>query len=118
MLNVANNFLKALPENIGSLTNLHSLSINGNKSITRLPKSIFSVQKLTTLELDKDNFVYPPSNVIENGTAAVLEYICNGMYKMYLFSCNTFYFFIRALIKCPNKIKFQISRHWTGLLPK
>lgn len=78
ILNVAHNSLKTLPENIGNLKNLKFLSLNGNKHLKRLPKSICNARRLVSLEVDCERFIYPPSEIMEEGTEAVMKYICNG----------------------------------------
>jgi E3 ubiquitin-protein ligase LRSAM1 len=84
VLNVANNSLKALPQNLGHLKKLKLLSLNANKHLKHLPKSICQAQRLTTLELDPDRFVYPPSEVVAQGAEAILRYVCNDVGVDYL----------------------------------
>ena len=83
VLNVANNSLKSLPENVGNLKNLKLLSINANKHLKHLPKSICKAQRLAILEADAANFVYPPSGIVEGGTEAIRKYICDGNFLKY-----------------------------------
>ncbi|XP_063910580.1 E3 ubiquitin-protein ligase LRSAM1-like isoform X2 [Zophobas morio] len=84
VLNVANNSLKSLPENVGNLKNLKLLSINANKHLKHLPKSICKAQRLAILEADAANFVYPPSGIVEGGTEAIRKYICDDVGVDYL----------------------------------
>ena len=44
--------IKAIPKEIGNLTNLETLSITGNSSINKLPKEITNLKKLKSLDLD------------------------------------------------------------------
>ncbi|RZB40061.1 E3 ubiquitin-protein ligase LRSAM1-like, partial [Asbolus verrucosus] len=80
ILNVANNSLKALPVNIGNLKHLKLLSVNANKHLKHLPKSICKARRLTVVELDAGNFIYPPAEVAGAGAEAIMRYICNGNY--------------------------------------
>ncbi|XP_044272440.1 E3 ubiquitin-protein ligase LRSAM1-like [Tribolium madens] len=84
VLNVARNSLKTLPENVGNLKNLKFLSVCGNKHLKRLPKSICDARKLVTLEADPEGFVYPPSDVMGQGTEAIMRFICTDLGQPYL----------------------------------
>ncbi|KAJ8919764.1 hypothetical protein NQ315_006293 [Exocentrus adspersus] len=79
ILDVSDNALKTLPETMGDLVNLKYLNIRGNKRLKRFPRSLCKCQRLQALELDTEDFVYPPSAVTENGTEAVLRYICDDV---------------------------------------
>lgn len=79
VLDLSDNCLKCLPENIGDLTRLKVLKLNGNKSLHNLPKTICCMQSLVQMDLDCDNFSYPPAAVIRQGTESILKFICDGM---------------------------------------
>ncbi|XP_018574898.1 E3 ubiquitin-protein ligase LRSAM1-like isoform X2 [Anoplophora glabripennis] len=74
---VSNNILKLLPETMGNLVSLTYLNICGNKHLTSLPKSLSNCQRIQMLDLDSKGFIYPPSIVVENGTEAILRFLCD-----------------------------------------
>lgn len=78
VLDISNNLLRLLPENIGSLVSLQILNVTNNKNLKHLPKSICKAQRITSLNLDSDNFVYPPAEVAQNGVDSIMKYICDG----------------------------------------
>lgn len=84
---MSENKLQNLPEKIGNLINLRELNILDNKHLKELPKSICKARNLNKLELNGDNFIYPPSSVMGNGTEAILKFIANGE-SIYLSSYN------------------------------
>lgn len=79
ILDLSNNSLKHLPENLGSLARLKIMKMKGNKNLKNLPKSICQVQSLILLDLDCDNFVYPPVTVVQKGTENIIKFICDGI---------------------------------------
>ncbi|XP_049819054.1 E3 ubiquitin-protein ligase LRSAM1 isoform X3 [Aethina tumida] len=84
VLDLSDNHLKSLPENMGDLLNLRKLNINGNKYLKKLPKDICRAQRLTIIELDPLNFVYPPDSITSEGTAAIMKYICEDTNRPYI----------------------------------
>ncbi|XP_015834275.2 E3 ubiquitin-protein ligase LRSAM1 isoform X2 [Tribolium castaneum] len=84
VLNVARNALKTLPENMGNLKNLKFFSVCGNKHLKRLPKSICDARRLVTLEADWERFVYPPCDIMGQGTEAIMRFICADLGQPYL----------------------------------
>jgi E3 ubiquitin-protein ligase LRSAM1 len=120
VLNVANNSLKALPQNLGHLKKLKLLSLNANKHLKHLPKSICQAQRLTTLELDPDRFVYPPSEVVAQGAEAILRYVCNGNWCIKcdgLIFRDCFQTWV-LIIWGPTTSKTRSSKMWTTALTK
>lgn len=93
-LDLSNNYLKSLHDNVGNLRRLKILKLRGNKNLQRLPKSICQAQSLILLDLDCDNFVYPPATVAEQGTENIIKYICDGTtvcHFTFTLSINTFF---------------------------
>lgn len=82
---MSHNCLKCLPENIGSLVRLRIFRLKCNKDFHSLPKSICQAQCLELLELDCDNFIYPPVNVVQQGTEEIIKYICDGIVTYLIF---------------------------------
>lgn len=85
ILDLSNNCLKSLPENISGLIRLRILKLKGNKHLVKLPKNICRAQILELLELDCDNFVYPPAEVVQRGTEHIIKYICDGKHQFFIF---------------------------------
>lgn len=73
--------MKYLPHDIGNMTALRTLKCCGNARVNSLPKSICRAQKLTLIEVDGDNFIYPPSEVVKQGTEIIIKYICDGKHN-------------------------------------
>lgn len=86
VLNVSSNVLGSLPEDIGNLTRLCRLTAKNNKPLNYLPKSICRIASLTLIEVDCDNFIYPPATVLNKGTELVKKFICDGKFKRVLLS--------------------------------
>lgn len=70
--------LVSLPEDIGNLTRLCRLAATNNKLLNYLPKSIGRIASLKLIEVDCDNFVYPPATVLKKGTEFTKRFICDG----------------------------------------
>ncbi|GJQ76835.1 hypothetical protein Trydic_g15042 [Trypoxylus dichotomus] len=75
ILDVSENKLQCLPENLGDLGNLKELNVKDNKYLKQLPKSTCKARNLNKIELDSENFVYPPTTVANNGAEAILQFI-------------------------------------------
>lgn len=80
ILNISNNELNTLPAEIGNLSNLCSLHIEGNP-IQHLPTSLAKLSNLEAegcvLSLSDNPLVSPPSEVIDQGTSAIFDYLEN-----------------------------------------
>jgi len=68
------NQLTALPPEIGQLTKLTRLDLHANQS-TGLPPEIGRLTNLKELDLRGNPLSTPPSEVVEQGTAAILAYL-------------------------------------------
>ncbi|XP_057309667.1 leucine-rich repeat-containing protein 27-like isoform X1 [Hydractinia symbiolongicarpus] len=73
-LDIRHNKLKHLPDNISNLTNLKNLLLENN-CIERLPLQLGNLKNLSGLNLAKNPLEFPPKDVIESGTKAVLSYL-------------------------------------------
>ncbi|XP_030753759.1 E3 ubiquitin-protein ligase LRSAM1-like isoform X2 [Sitophilus oryzae] len=78
-LDISKNRLKDLSENIGNLVNLRILKLENNPDLKYLPKSICRAQRLILIELDVEGFLYPPIDIIREGTESIMRYICSDI---------------------------------------
>lgn len=78
ILDVSDNKLQSLPENLGNLICLRELNLASNKQLRELPKSICKAHNLSKITLDCEKFVYPPSEVVEKGAEAILQFVAKG----------------------------------------
>lgn len=85
VLNISQNFqyLSTIPYSVGLLVSLVELDASYN-NISVLPDSIGCLKKLQKLSVEGNPLVCPPIQVVEQGLAAVKEYLCdriNGTQK-------------------------------------
>lgn len=73
-LDISHNRIRQINE-ITCIPKLHILNISGNISLTHLPKNLSTCDSLVDLILDAEYIVYPPANVIENGTAEIIKFL-------------------------------------------
>ncbi|XP_056639062.1 E3 ubiquitin-protein ligase LRSAM1-like isoform X1 [Diorhabda sublineata] len=78
VLDVSHNQLKALPKDLGNLTKLRRCNLSYNK-IKYLPTSIHKWKNIQCIELDADEYIYPPANITSEGTYTILQYICDDV---------------------------------------
>jgi internalin A len=75
MLGLRGNRLTELPTEIGALANLTDLYLDGNQ-LTRLPPGMGRLTQLRVLYVyDNPGLLSPPSEIVEQGTQAVLSYL-------------------------------------------
>lgn len=74
-LNVRKNKLTELPSKIGMLKSLRTLDISDNR-IKYLPITLANAQCLEALVLDEKEMKSPPFNVCNEGTAAIMRFLC------------------------------------------
>jgi hypothetical protein len=82
-LSLRNNQLSSLPPEIGQLTNLHTLLLENNQ-LHHLPTEIGNLINLKDegnpcvycgLRVDGNPLISPPPEVVEQGTAEILDYL-------------------------------------------
>ncbi|KAK9695945.1 Leucine rich repeat [Popillia japonica] len=83
ILDVSDNKLQSLPENLGNLICLRELNLASNKQLRELPKSICKAHNLSKITLDCEKFVYPPSEVVEKGAEAILQFVAKDTGYVY-----------------------------------
>lgn len=57
------------------MSNLRILNITGNTNLTKLPPQLTTCDSLCDIILDVEHILYPPTDVIERGTAEILKYL-------------------------------------------
>lgn len=57
------------------MPNLRILNISGNSNLTKLPIQLTTCDSLVDIVLDSESILYPPSDVINRGTADILKYL-------------------------------------------
>jgi len=75
-LNLSDNCLKELPVSISGLTSLKTLDLRNNPKLKKIPKEVASLRCLETLLLDSHTVTYPSPALIEQGTEAVMRFLC------------------------------------------
>ncbi|XP_066585854.1 E3 ubiquitin-protein ligase LRSAM1-like isoform X2 [Prorops nasuta] len=75
ILDVSKNNLKQLPEDIGKLEKLTKLDISYNTSLKKLPTSLGYLQDLTILNIKGLQLLYPPEDILNGGSLAIIEYL-------------------------------------------
>lgn len=73
-LDISHNRIRQINE-IACMPKLRILNISGNMALTHLSKNLLTCDSLVDLVLDVKYIVYPPANVIENGTAEIINFL-------------------------------------------
>lgn len=76
ILDVSENRLRHLPSALGKLNNLRVLKVNGNSDLNMLCPELCHASNLTLIELDSEQYTFPPSDITIQGTEAILKYLC------------------------------------------
>ncbi|XP_064085757.1 uncharacterized protein LOC135200921 [Macrobrachium nipponense] len=73
-LDLRYNELRALPSEISHLTRLQVLLLQGNR-LTALPVVLGTLTEITTLQVSDNPLSFPPRDVINGGTRAILSFL-------------------------------------------
>lgn len=73
-LNVFNNKLTSIPSELSLLTKLRYLNISFNQ-LTSLPIELGQLKKLDNLKLYNNPLSFPPPDIVEQGTEAILSFL-------------------------------------------
>lgn len=84
ILNVSKNKLKSLTPSLGKLKNLRKLIITDNDDLKELCPQLCLATNIISIELDGENFVYPPSHVIALGTEEIMKYLSKKLNVEYV----------------------------------
>ncbi|CAH2100029.1 unnamed protein product [Euphydryas editha] len=79
VLDVSNNKLVSLNAMLGHLKSLRVLKISGNKSLNKLCPELCYAVNLVSIELDGENFTFPPPEVATKSTTEIMKYLCSEM---------------------------------------
>lgn len=79
VLDLSNNKLKHLNPGLGELKCLRLLKISDNKPLDKLCPELCLSTNLLSIELDCDNFTFPPANIVKKGTVEIMKYLCLEM---------------------------------------
>jgi len=74
-LNLSGNLLKELPATISKLSNLRMLDLTDNVKLKKMPRDLCRCRCLDTLLVDQ-HISYPPSDIISQGTEAIMRFLC------------------------------------------
>lgn len=77
LLDLSNNELTNIDQ-IACMPKLKILILNGNNRISQLPSQLTTCDGLIDISLDADNFIEPPSDIINLGTLEILRYLSTG----------------------------------------
>ena len=99
-LNLSGNCLKELPTSLSSLSNLTTLDLRNNPKLKKIPVEFSGLRCLVNLLLDPKHISYPSSDIVNQGTEAIMRFLCKGQHLTWLFvepvSC----------ISCPSAVLF------------
>lgn len=79
ILDVSNNKLRSLTPAVGKLKDLRKLNISDNKDLNELCPELCLAANLISLELDGEQFIFPPSEIATQDTAQIMKYLCETM---------------------------------------
>lgn len=79
ILDVSNNKLKSLTPSLGKLKCLTILKLTDNEDLTELCPELCFATNLTFLEIDGEQFVFPPPEVATQLTVEIMKYLCAKM---------------------------------------
>lgn len=77
-LDVSKNCLTNLPATLGKLKRLRKLSLCGNKDLKVLCVELCNATNIKLVQLDADNFSFPPTEVATQGTVEIMIYLCDS----------------------------------------
>ncbi|XP_023336476.1 E3 ubiquitin-protein ligase LRSAM1 isoform X2 [Eurytemora carolleeae] len=75
-LNLSGNCLKELPTSLSSLSNLTTLDLRNNPKLKKIPVEFSGFRCLVNLLLDPKHISYPSSDIVNQGTEAIMRFLC------------------------------------------
>ncbi|XP_013195456.1 E3 ubiquitin-protein ligase LRSAM1 [Amyelois transitella] len=79
ILDVSKNRLRHLTASLGKLKNLRVLKLVDNIELTELCSELCLATNIVSIELDGNQFVYPPPEIACQGTVEILKFLCLRM---------------------------------------
>ncbi|XP_019617594.1 PREDICTED: uncharacterized protein LOC109464924 [Branchiostoma belcheri] len=79
-LNIAGNRFTSVPEQIMNLSNIRQLHLSDNR-ISRLPLTLSRMARLVEMNMKDNPLTYPPPDVCEKGTAAIMDFVRTELKK-------------------------------------
>ncbi|XP_078700657.1 uncharacterized protein LOC144927212 [Branchiostoma floridae x Branchiostoma belcheri] len=73
-LNIAGNRFTSVPEQIMNLSNIRQLHFSDNR-IFHLPLNLSQMARLVDMDIRNNPLTYPPPDVCEKGTAAIMDFL-------------------------------------------
>ncbi|XP_078691935.1 uncharacterized protein LOC144922165, partial [Branchiostoma floridae x Branchiostoma belcheri] len=73
-LNISDNRFTSVPEQIMNLSNIRELHLSDNR-ISRLPLTLSQMAQLKNMYIEDNPLTYPPPDVCEKGTAAIMDFL-------------------------------------------
>ncbi|CAH1249875.1 ERBIN [Branchiostoma lanceolatum] len=77
-LDLESNDLESLPDGLGELSNIRKLDLSNNR-ISRLPLTLSRLAGLKEMDVSENPLTYPPPDVCEKGTAAIMDFLRREM---------------------------------------
>ncbi|XP_039765704.1 E3 ubiquitin-protein ligase LRSAM1-like [Pararge aegeria] len=84
VLDLSKNKLKHLNPGLGNLKCMRLLKISDNKHLSKLCPELCLATNLLSIELDGDNFTFPPPCIATQGTSEIMRYLCSEMSIEYI----------------------------------
>ncbi|XP_026725956.1 E3 ubiquitin-protein ligase LRSAM1-like [Trichoplusia ni] len=79
IIDVSDNKLNNLTPSISKLKNLRKLNLTQNPDLNELCPELCLATNLTTLEIDGDQFMFPPSDIATQDTVTIIKYLCEKL---------------------------------------
>ena len=77
LLDISHNQLTDISE-IKCMAQLRILNVTGNVKLNKLPEELSTCDSLVDIALDANLILFPPQNIIELGTLAILNFLTTG----------------------------------------
>lgn len=84
ILDVSSNKLRDLTASLGKLTNLKRLNIKNNTELKELCSELCLARNLVQVELDGEQFVYPPKEICTQQTKDIMAFLCDKLNVDYI----------------------------------
>lgn len=79
ILDASQNKLQSLSPSLGKLKNLRKLNITDNKELNELCPELCLATNLISLQIDGEQFIFPPSEIATQDTTAIMKFLCDKM---------------------------------------